>query len=169
MIFDVGPRMKTFALITLLALTVSGVLAAEPSAWKLVKTEPARDKLGYVNFTVQNTSQKPLELVEHWQFENVALANVCILKGNDAGPSKVIAYPPIILPLIAEPCHYPNGGIRFLKVKPGESVRARLPAIGEFNQTRRGLVLTQRTGKVVVGPLPSVADKGQQDAGGKRD
>jgi hypothetical protein len=55
--------------------------------------------------------------------------------------------------LFAEPCHYPNEAEKFIKVQPGESIKAILPTLEGFHGVHLSLVLTQKKGRIVVGSL----------------
>ena len=58
-------------------------------------------------------------------------------------------------PLIAEPCHFPEGWNRFMQVEPGATVTAILPVTDGYGG-KLGFVITTRQGRILVGPLTAV-------------
>lgn len=150
------PGRSFFATIVLVFVAMSGALAAEEAGWKLVKVVAVEGTPGYVDCIVKNTSKEVREVVEHWAFDEVALANMCFFRASATDSPEGISFPPVICPLIAEPCHFPGKGARFLEVKPGATVRARLPFGEGTKWDGLALLLSERSGKVVVGPLPVV-------------
>jgi hypothetical protein len=144
-------KMKLALVIALSIAAHTGLLCAEQSDWEIVEIEASKGRPGYLEVMVRNTSKHSLELVRHWPFGDMVLANVCFLPKPTPEKTRFIAHPGMTL--IAQPCHYPDGWDKYTTVGSGKSVKALLFEIGGLKRQTLGLVLTERKGKLLVGPL----------------
>ncbi len=153
-------NMKSLLLITILI----GTISAEELHWKIVESraEISTDFATKWTFTIQNISDRTLNVAQDWSIKENASTNLYV-GSFDAG--KKLSDMPYGAgsKLFSESCHTPTQ----LKVEPGATINAVITVFADYDRDRLTLGVIEGDKRTAIGTLSKIAPKGQQGGTGQ--